>query len=107
MDSTTDYIFKWAKHYEVSPRFALCVALNESSYNPLAVGDFKNGKPMAHGIYQFHLSTWKQFRREMGEDEVDQRFNPNEAAKTAIWAFSKGYENHWSVVKNGLCGRQK
>lgn len=99
LDNTTETIIKWAKYYGVDPKFAVCVAFNESSMNPLATGD--GGK--ARGLFQFWPGTWEMFRKKMGENTQDQRTNVNEASKTAMYAISEGYGSHWSVITNGSC----
>ena len=98
-EGTIGLIKKWARFYGVDEDFALCVAFRESSYNPLAVGD--GGRAL--GLYQFWLSTWRMIRKKMGEDTTDYRMNPNEAAKTACWAFAHGYGYHWTPVRSGAC----
>ena len=98
-DNTTSMIKKWARHYGVDEEFALCVAVNESSLDPLAVGD--SGK--AVGLFQWHLGSWRIMRKKMGLSTVDQRLNPEESARTAMFAIANGYSHWWTPVRNRLC----
>jgi soluble lytic murein transglycosylase-like protein len=82
-----------ANEFGVSPDLMTCIAYRESTLNPLAVGD----QGLAHGLFQFHLGTWRWMREMMGEALRDQRFDPLEAARTASWAISQGLGFHWSV----------
>jgi soluble lytic murein transglycosylase-like protein len=43
------------------------------------------------GLFQFGSITWKNIRKEIGEDpNPDLRFNAEEAVQTAAYAISKG-----------------
>lgn len=90
-------ISKYSLAYGVDEKLLDCVVFRESSYNFEAIGD--NGK--AHGLGQFHLQTWQWFREMMGKPTTDTRFNPDDALDTMAWAFSEGYQNHWTCYK--LC----
>lgn len=99
-DSTiTSTINKWADHYGVSRALAHCVALNESTYNPLAVGD--SGK--AHGMWQWHLTSYQFMRGKMGLDTADRRFDPEDSTQTAMYAIANGYSRWWTPVLDGRC----
>jgi soluble lytic murein transglycosylase-like protein len=85
--------------YGIPEQFALCVADQESRFDPRAVGD----RGDAIGLYQFHLGTWRRFRNEMGLGPEDLRADARAAARTACWAFANGYARRWTVVRLGLC----
>jgi soluble lytic murein transglycosylase-like protein len=85
--------------YDVPLEFALCVAENESRFDPQAIGDHGD----AVGLYQFHLGTWQHFRTRMGLPINDLRLDARESARTACWAFAHGFRQRWSVVSLGLC----
>ena len=95
------YIEKYAKEYGVSARYLVCLAREESRFDPNAIGD--GGK--AHGTYQFHLATWQMFRRQMGLSTEDLRACEEEATRTTAWAISKGLDRHWSVAEK--CADEK
>jgi len=89
----------YSRIYKVDEKYARCIIFKESSYNPAAVGD--GGK--AVGLVQFHLPTWKRFRKMMGKPQTDTRFVAEDALDTFFWALSKGYDRHWSPVIKGVC----
>lgn len=82
----------YANIYGVDKDLALCVLENESNGRCEAIGD----GGLAHGPFQFHLPTWKSFRKQMGLNTLDLRTDPYESARTAMWAISKGYGPHWT-----------
>ena len=88
------YIEKYAKEYGVSARYLVCLAREESRFNPEAVGD--SGK--AVGPFQYWLSTWQEFRRQMGLSTEDLRGCEEESVRTTAWAISNGLDRHWSVA---------
>ncbi len=88
--SVQQYIVKYAQVYHVKEKLLLDVAFCESSFNPKAVGD----KGKARNIFQFHFPTWQRFTKEMGE-ELDYN-SYQDQAKVAAYAFSQGYQSHWS-----------
>ena len=69
-----DAITQAAQTYGVNPRLALAVAYNESSLNPLAIGD--NGT--SFGLYQLHQGG------ELGALTPAQAFNPVTNANVAL-----------------------
>lgn len=88
-----EYIKVYAKEYEVSEKLLLSVAYCESKYNEKAIGD--NGK--AYGIFQFHRQSFDRFKKELGED-LDYS-SAKDQAKLAAFAFSKGYQHHWTCFE--------
>ncbi len=93
-----EMIINYSEEYKVDPLLVSCILFNESSYNPNATGD--SGK--AKGISQFHLATFKNFRRLMGKSQEDLRLNPEASIETLCWALSTGRGYHWSVFKGCL-----
>lgn len=84
------FIDRFAAQYSVSPDVLRHIALCESGF-----------KPEAHnagyaGLYQFGTITWKNIRKEFGEDiNPDLRFNAEEAVQTAAYAVSMGKSGIW------------
>jgi hypothetical protein len=95
------YIERFAKEYGVSVRYLVCLAREESRFDPNAIGD--GGR--AHGVWQYHLATWQMFRRQMGLSTEDLRACEEEATRTTAWAISKGLDRHWSVAEK--CADEK
>jgi len=95
------YIEKYAKEYGVPVRYLVCLAREESRFDPQAIGD--NSK--AVGVYQFHLATWQMFRRQMGLSTEDLRGCEEEATRTTAWAVANGYSKHWSAATK--CAEEK
>ncbi len=93
-----EMIINYSEEYKVDPMLVSCILFNESSYNPEAIGD--SGK--AKGIAQFHLNTFKTFRKLMGMSQKDLRLNPEESIRTLCWALSTGRGYHWSVYEGCL-----
>ena len=92
-------IKKWASLYGVDVDLVACIVQEESGGNPLATGDHG----LAHGLAQFHLPTWRMFRRQMGLSVIDQRENPEEAIRTLVWALKHNKGVHWTPYKDGRC----
>ncbi len=86
-------IVHFARVYKVQEKQLLAVSFCESSFNQNAIGD----KGRAVGIFQFHKPTFDRFTKEMGE--VLDYNSYQDQAKVASWAFSKGYQSHWSCYK--------
>lgn len=62
----------------------------ESSGQQSARGDGGH----AYGIFQFHQPTWDAFSNKMGEQlDINSTYDQ---AKLAAWAFSQGYQHHWT-----------
>ncbi len=93
-----EMIIKYSEKYKVDPLLVSCILFNESSYNPNATGD--SGK--AKGIAQYHLATFKNFRRLMGKSQEDLRLNPEASIETLCWALSTNRGYHWSVFEGCL-----
>lgn len=59
--------------------------------------DFKqfgdSGK--AKGVMQFHEETFNRFKKESGLSDLDY-YNNDDQIMLAAWAFSKGYQYHWT-----------
>jgi hypothetical protein len=84
------FIDRFSSQYSVDPNVLRHMALCESGFNSSAV----NGNYV--GLYQFAPTTWKNIRKEMGEDEnKDLRFSAEESVQTAAYAFSKGKTGIW------------
>lgn len=83
-------IDRFSSQYSVDPNVMRHMALCESGFNSSAV----NGNYV--GLYQFAPNTWKNIRKEMGEDtEVNLRLSAEESVQTAAYAFSKGKTGIW------------
>jgi len=99
IENTTDELIKfYSEKYGVSERLVKCILQRESGFNPYAEGD----KGLAVGLAQFHLGTYKAFRKVMGLEQVDFRTDKAEAIKTLCWALSKDLGRHWTVYKGCL-----
>ena len=95
------YIEKYAEEYDVPVRYLVCLAREESRFDPQAVGD--SGR--AVGPFQYWLTTWQMFRRQMGLSTEDLRGCEEEATRTTAWAISQGLDRHWSVASK--CAEEK
>lgn len=100
-DSSTDseLVHYYSARYGVEPYLVACILEKESNFNPQAIGD--NGK--AVGMAQFHLGTFKMFRKKMGLSQEDLRTDKAESIKVLCWALSRGYGSHWTPYKKGVC----
>lgn len=75
-----DFITRFSAQYNVSPDILRYIALCESGFNPQA------SKLSYAGLYQFGPVTWKNVRKDMGEDtDINLRFNAEEAVQTAAY----------------------
>lgn len=84
------FIDRFAAQYSVSSDVLGHIALCESGFNP---GASNAGYA---GLFQFGVVTWKNIRKEMGEDiNPDLRFNAEEAVQTAAYAVSKDKGGLW------------
>jgi hypothetical protein len=88
------YIEKYAKEYGVSARYLVCLAREESRFDPNARGD----SGLSVGVFQFKLGTWQEFRQKMGLSTEDLRGCEEESVRTTAWAISNGLDRHWSVA---------
>ena len=95
------YIEKYAKEYGVSARYLVCLAREESRFNPNATGD--GGR--AHGVAQWHLGSWQFMREKMGLSTEDLRLCPEESIRTMAFAVANGYSHWWSVANK--CAEEK
>jgi soluble lytic murein transglycosylase-like protein len=74
----------------VSPDVIRHLAVCESGFRP----DVKNG--IYAGLFQYDPSTWKNFRKMMGEDpDPDLRFDAKEAIRTTVYLVSIGKQSLW------------
>ena len=85
-----EFINRFASQYSVDPNVIRSIALCESGFKPSAINrDYA-------GLFQFGSVTWKNIRREIGEDtNVNLRFNAEEAVQTAAYAVSRGKRGIW------------
>jgi hypothetical protein len=92
-------IEKYAGEYGVDRNMMVGIAKCESGFRSNAV----NG-PYA-GIYQFVSGTWISNRRAMGLDEnLDLRFNAEEAVRTAAFKMSRDGFGAWPVCQHKAKG---
>ena len=78
-------IDRFSAQYAVDPNVMRHIAICESGFNPLAV----NGAYI--GLFQFGPITWKNMRKEIGEDiDTNLRYSAEESAQTAAYALSQG-----------------
>jgi hypothetical protein len=75
-------VIEEANDWGMAPSYALCIVSAESHWNPNAVGD--NGD--AVGLFQWHLESFYQIRREMGLPEIDLRADPRAATEAFMYA---------------------
>lgn len=90
-------IMKWyADEYNVNQYQLVETARCESGFSP-DVLEFKrygdSGK--AAGVMQFHKPTFDRFKQESGMTDLDYKNNDDQIL-LATWAFSKGYQSHWT-----------
>lgn len=85
-----EFISRFSSQYNVSPDILRYIALCESGFNPQAV------KLSYAGLYQFGPVTWKNIRKEMGEDtDINLRFNAEEAVQTAAYTLHVNNAGIW------------
>lgn len=76
------FIERFSAQYGVSPDILRHLALCESGFRYDAVN------LSYYGLYQFGPTTWKNIRKEMGEDtNIDLRTNAEEAVQTAAYVL--------------------
>jgi len=81
---------QYSNHYSIDRDKLWRVAVCESGLRPNAI----NG-PYA-GLFQFSSSTWASTRKTMGMDSnIDLRFSPEEAIKTAAFKISTSGLSAW------------
>jgi soluble lytic murein transglycosylase-like protein len=85
-----EFIERFASQYGVDPNVIRSIALCESGFNSNAVNlDYA-------GLFQFGPITWKNIRKEIGEDpDINLRFNAEESVQTAAYAISIGKRGIW------------
>lgn len=89
-ETVPQLISKYAGIYGSNPHELAAVMKCESGGNQNAIGD----GGAAHGIFQFHRSTFSDFEKQMNEKLDIESYN--DQIKMAAWAFSTGYQNRWS-----------
>jgi hypothetical protein len=84
------FIERFAAQYGVDPNVIRHVAVCESGFNSNAV------RGIYVGLFQFGPTTWKNIRKELGEEgNPDLRFSAEESVQTAAFALSKGKGGIW------------
>lgn len=81
---------KYSSEYSVAKDLLTRIAYCESRLNPNAVNrDYA-------GLFQFTQSLWTQTRQLMGQNpDINLRFNPEEAIRTAAFLVSQGHLSVW------------
>lgn len=87
-----ELIEHFALQYDVSAEKMRKTMFCESSYNPLAKGDYRNGKPTSFGLSQIHLPAHPEILEE-------QAYNPVFATEFMASEFSKGNIWKWSCAR--------
>lgn len=81
-----------------------CLVSNESKH-AYDDGHGDNGK--AGGAFQFWNGTWTRMRKAMIKDgyanNLDNRYNLNEASRTTAYAFKQGWAKEWGPILRGEC----
>lgn len=92
-DDVLKRILDRAEQYGASFHELSVVASCESSFNVNAhnPNDPDSG---SYGLFQFQRNTFKLFSEELGK-EMDIH-NPEDQIELAAYAFSKGYQSHWT-----------
>lgn len=69
----------------------------ESEWKISAVGD----SGLATGLCQYHTPTFNQFSKEYFQETGHELVieNPRHQIILTVWAFDKGYHNHWTCYK--------
>jgi len=84
------FIDRFSAQYGVDPNVIRHLAICESGFRSNAV----NG--IYVGLFQFNATTWKNIRKEFGEDvNPDLRYSAEESVQTACYALSKGKVRIW------------
>jgi hypothetical protein len=83
-------IERFSAQYSVDPNVMRHLAICESGFNSSAI----NGAYV--GLFQFGTVTWKNLRKEIGEDvNTYLRFSAEESVQTAAYALSQGKRGIW------------
>ena len=90
-----DRIRYWARFYGVDENLALCLAKNESGFNPLA----KNPNSSAGGVFQFIDSTWvsTSVRMDTGFTLAD-KYDAEKNIQAGVWLLKNDGYGHWVVA---------
>lgn len=91
----------YAQKWGVSAEKMKAVISGESNYRCTVYGD----DDKAFGIAQFHRSTFDSFSKEMGE--TLNYYSCENQIELMAYAFSRGWQNHWTVYRNLLAKSQK
>lgn len=84
------FIDRFSSQYGVDPNILRYIAICESGFSSNA----KNGPYI--GLFQFGEITWKNIRKEFGEDtNPDLRYSAEESVQTAAYALSHGKGKIW------------
>lgn len=90
-----DRIRYWARFYEVDENLALCLAKNESGFNPLA----KNPSSSAGGVFQFINSTWISTAKRMGTGfTLADKYDAEKNIQAGVWLLKTDGAGHWVVA---------
>ena len=98
--SIQSIITYYADMYGVDPSVSLAVARCESGYDSSVKGDYKNGVPLALGLFQYHNETWNRHYKEFFNTTgitLDRNI-PADNAQLANWAFSTGKGAEWTTM---------
>jgi len=83
-------IERFSAQYSVDPNVMRHLAICESGFNSSAI----NGAYV--GLFQFGTVTWKNLRKEIGEDmNINLRFSAEESTQTAAYALALGERGIW------------
>ena len=89
-----DRIRYWAQFYGVNENLALCLAKNESGFNPLA----KNPNSSAGGTFQFINSTWISTAERMGAGfTLADKYDAEKNIQAGVWLLKTDGAGHWVV----------
>lgn len=84
------FIDRFSAQYGVDPNILRHIAICESGF----ASNAKNGPYI--GLFQFGEITWKNIRKEFGEDtNPDLRYSAEESVQTASYALSHGKGGIW------------
>ena len=88
-----NWIYEYAAIYRVNPQLLLAVGQCESGLQPYV----RDGRAGEVGVFQFHPRGiwWNTPYARMGYSARD----PETNVAAAAWAFSRGYQSHWSCYR--------
>lgn len=90
--SIKELVSHYSSQFQVSQTKMLRVMNCESGGSMNPPGSNDGGR--AKGLYQYHQPTWDAFSKEFGK-QLDRNSAHDQVMLTA-WAFSKGYDYHWT-----------